>query len=197
MVYYYHPYKRWWLGDGLFGFTILRSITIHYHPLKPTAARRFSRLAEVIVWASEFREFAGHCARWSWCSQAKHRSPSGSFGSSGLRRILWDTLTCFFGISLEVLEISWDILSCYILLVLAFFGWKTWQTCCQLYVPHHSSGHRWCAPMKATAALRSPGLLEPRIRAVRPRRRTEMDWNVVLTPGWDIMQYDVIWCNMM
>ena len=177
-------------------------IKIHYHPLPSTkthcgkALFPTGRSHRVGVWVPHS---AGHCSRWSCrCScQAKHRPRPGSFGSSGLRRIFWNTLTCFFGISLEALEISWDILSCYILLVLAFFGWKTWQTFCQLYVPHRSSGHGWCAPMKATAALRSPGLLEPRIRAVRPRRRTEMDWNVVLTPGWEIMQYDVRWCNMM
>ena len=101
-------------------------IKIHYHPLPSTkthcgkALFPTGRSHRVGVWVPHS---AGHCARWSCrCScQAKHRPRPGSFGSSGLRRIFWNTLTCFFGISLEALEISWDILSCYILLVLAFF----------------------------------------------------------------------------
>ena len=116
MVYYYHPYKRWWLGDGLFGFTILRSITIHYHQLKPTAARRFSRLAEVIVWASEFRTPQGTVH--GGAAGAAVRPSTGpapgalaALGSEGYFGILWHVFLEYHWRLWRYLEIYYPVIS--------------------------------------------------------------------------------------
>ena len=170
MVYYYHLCK-YLFGDDLglrfqcfIGFYMVLS---HWypgwhprnHPRKSILAnpRRFSRLADVIVWATWVLQSPGH-DRWplspNGC-QAKYWPQAWHVGSSGLR-IGWNQFK---------IEDHWRFLRRYLEIDvpnpiilehpiayrptgIGFFGsWKTRQTFCQLQrcftVPLRGGVHLW------------------------------------------------------